>query len=201
MAVTEPVVELVGHPNPPVTLIGADALASETVEGAPFVHVPAIEAGAVGATTAVHEARPLVLITIPPVGIARLPVMGVPFWPVIAQLPLVVMVALTPHMLVVQPEKAGAPIDTETGPLGLVFPGAAGTAPVVLELVQVTVTLPATNFTVPELVAVTFAPAGAMVVDPAACAGPIPKVTAAAAQLTEAIAARARTFLSNIAFS
>ena len=103
-----------------------------------------------GQTTAVHEARPLVLITIPPVGIARLPVMGVPFWPVIAQLPLVVMVALTPHMLVVQPEKAGAPIDTETGPLGLVFPGAAGTAPVVLELVQVTVTLPATNFTCPN---------------------------------------------------
>ncbi|MFD4458200.1 hypothetical protein [Nocardia sp. NPDC058480] len=104
-------------------------------------------------------------------------------------------------MLVVQPEKVGAAIGTDTGPLGLVFPGAAGTDPVAVELVQVTVTLPATNLTVPELVAVTFAPAGATVVDPAACAGPIPKATAAAAQLKEAIVARANSFLSNIAYS
>ncbi|MFC4376660.1 hypothetical protein ACFO5K_21420 [Nocardia halotolerans] len=64
-----------------------------------------------------------------------------------------------------------------------------------------TVTLPATNFTEPEFVADTFAPAGEMVVEPAAWAGPIPKVTAAAAQLTEARAARAKNLLSNIAYS
>ncbi|WP_236573192.1 hypothetical protein [Nocardia caishijiensis] len=98
--------------------------------------------------------------------------------------------ALTPHMLVVQPVMLGAAIGTVTGPLGFELFGAAGTAPVVLEVVQVTVTLPATNFTVPELVAETLAPAGETVVDPAACAGPIPKAIAAAAQLTEARAAR-----------
>ncbi|NKX89335.1 hypothetical protein [Nocardia coubleae] len=196
VAVTVPLVALVGQPNPPVTLIGAGASDSATVEGAPLVHVPATSAGAVGATTAVQAVMPLVLITMPPVGIARLPVMGEPFWPVIAQSPLVVMVALVPGRLVVQSAKLGAAIGTDTGPLGLVLPGTAGTVPVVLEVVQVTVTPPATNFTDPEFVADTFAPAGEMVVEPAALAGPMPKVTATAAQLTLAKAARVQNLFS-----
>ncbi|MGW5436017.1 hypothetical protein [Nocardia asteroides] len=199
--VTDPVVALVGQPKPPVTLMGAGELVAWTVEGLPLVQVPASEAGAVGATTTLQEASPLVWMTIPPVGTLIEPEIGEPFWPVIDQLPLVVTVALTPHMLVEQPVKVGALIGTVTGPLGLVLFGAAGTVPVAVEVLQVMVTPPATALTTPWLVACTAAPAGLTVVEVCAAAGPIPNVAAATAHPAVATAARAKSLLSNIAYS
>jgi hypothetical protein len=137
-------------------------------------------------------------MTMPPVGTLIEPAIGDPFWPVIDQLPLVVTVALTPHMLVEQPVKLGALIGTVTGPLGLVLPGAAGTVPVAVEVVQVIVTPPATALTTPWLVAWTAAPAGLTVVEAWAAAGPMPSDAAAIAHPAVATAVRAKKLLWNM---
>jgi hypothetical protein len=106
--------------------MGTEALAKASVDGAPLVQAPSTWAEPVGAAVIVQFARPLVLPTTPPVGMVMVPVLGEPFCMDTAQLPLVVMVALTPGMPVLHELKVGALMGEETGPASLWLPGAAG---------------------------------------------------------------------------
>ncbi|MFF4425684.1 hypothetical protein ACFY04_33760 [Streptomyces sp. NPDC001549] len=60
---------------------------------------------------------------------------------------------VTPHMLEVHELYVGAEIGEDTGPAGLLLPGAPGTLPVATETVQVTVTEPALRVAFPLRVA------------------------------------------------
>ena len=95
-------VALVGQPKPPTTFTGTDALVKARVDGAPLVQVPFTVAAEVGAAVTVQDARPLVLSTNPPTGMVSPAVTGAPFCMATPQVPVVVTVALTPGMLVVQ---------------------------------------------------------------------------------------------------
>ncbi|GAB7033811.1 hypothetical protein JCM4914_52720 [Streptomyces platensis subsp. malvinus] len=143
-----------------------------------MVQVPLTVAAAVGAAVTVQDARPLVRSTNPPEGMVSPALTGVPFCMATPQVPVVLTVALTPGMLVVQEPYVAGVVELLTGPASLWLPGAAGTWPLDVEVVQVTVTDPAVKVALPLRVAVKAWPAGLTVVAaavPAGCAiaGPV----------------------------